>query len=172
MIRIVTDSAADFEPWELEEKNIKAVPLSVIFGDKEYKENIDLTKERFYELLKTEETMPRTSQPSPQDYIDLIEEARENNDDIIIVTISSGLSGTYQSVAATKELVGYDRCYVVDSLNGTGGERMIVEYAVRLRDEGKKAKEIVEKISALREDTSNGIDENLREITSAINNKL
>ena len=151
MIRIVTDSAADFEPWELEEKNIKAVPLSVIFGDKEYKENIDLTKERFYELLKTEETMPRTSQPSPQDYIDLIEEARENDDDIIIVTISSGLSGTYQSVAATKELVGYDRCYVVDSLNGTGGERMIVEYAVRLRDEGKKAKEIVEKISALRE---------------------
>ena len=151
MIRIVTDSAADFEPWELEEKNIKAVPLSVIFGDKEYKENIDLTKERFYELLKTEETMPRTSQPSPQDYIDLIEEARENDDDIIIVTNSSGLSGTYQSVAATKELVGYDRCYVVDSLNGTGGERMIVEYAVRLRDEGKKAKEIVEKISALRE---------------------
>ena len=50
MVRIVTDSAADFEPWELEQKNIKAVPLSVIFGEKEYKENIDLTKEEFYEL--------------------------------------------------------------------------------------------------------------------------
>lgn len=151
MVTIVTDSAADFEPWELAEKNIKCVPLSVIFGEKEYKENIDLSKESFYELLKTEETMPRTSQPSPQDYLDLIDEARENDNDIIIVTISSGLSGTYQSVAATKELSGYDRCYVVDSLNGTGGERMIVEYAVRLRDEGVPAKEIVEKITALRE---------------------
>lgn len=151
MVTIVTDSAADFEPLELAEKNIKCVPLSVIFGEKEYKENIDLSKESFYELLKTEETMPRTSQPSPQDYLDLIDEARENDNDIIIVTISSGLSGTYQSVAATKELSGYDRCYVVDSLNGTGGERMIVEYAVRLRDEGVPAKEIVEKITALRE---------------------
>ena len=151
MVRIVTDSAADFEPWELEEKNIKAVPLSVIFGEKEYKENIDLTKERFYELLKTEEKMPHTSQPSPQDYLDLIEEARENGDDIIIITISSGLSGTYQSVVATKELADYDRCFVIDSLNGTGGERMSVEYAVRLRDEGKSAEEIVEKVTALRE---------------------
>lgn len=151
MIKIVTDSAADFEPRELKEKNIEVVPLSVIFGEKEYKENIDLSKEEFYELLKKEKDMPRTSQPSPQDYLDLIDEARENGDDIIIVTISSGLSGTYQSVAATKELSGYDRCYVVDSLNGTGGERMIVEYAVRLRDEGVSAKKIVEKISALRE---------------------
>ncbi len=151
MIKIVTDSAADFEPWELEEKNIVAVPLSVVFGETEYKENIDITKERFFELLKTEKEMPRTSQPSPQDYIDLIEEARSNDDDIIIITISSGLSGTYQSVVATKELVGYDKCYVVDSLNGTGGERMVVEYAVRLRDEGKTAKEIVEKTTALRE---------------------
>lgn len=151
MVRIVTDSAADFESWELEKMNIKAVPLSVIFGETEYKENIDITKERFFELLKSEKVMPHTSQPSPQDYLDLIEEARENDDDIIIITISSGLSGTYQSVVATKELAGYEKCYVIDSLNGTGGERMSVEYAVRLRDEGKSAKEIVEKVSAIRE---------------------
>ena len=91
MVRIVTDSAADFEPWELEQKNIKAVPLSVIFGEKEYKENIDLTKDDFYKLLKSEKEMPRTSQPSPQDYLDLIDEAREKGDDIIIITISSGV---------------------------------------------------------------------------------
>lgn len=150
MIRIVTDSAADFEPWELEEKNIEAIPLSVVFGDKAYKENIDISKETFYNLLKTEKELPRTSQPSPQEYINLIEEAEKNGDDIILITISSGLSGTYQSVVATKELVGYEKCYVVDSLNGTGGERMIVEYAVRLRDEGKSVEEIVEKINALR----------------------
>ena len=107
-------------------KNIVAVPLSVVFGETEYKENIDITKERFFELLKTEKEMPRTSQPSPQDYIDLIEEARSNDVDIIIITISSALSGT-------------------------GGERMVAEYAVRLRDEGKTAKEIVEKTTALRE---------------------
>lgn len=150
MIKIVTDSAADFEPWELEEKNIEEIPLSVVFGDKAYKENIDISKETFYNLLKTEKELPRTSQPSPQEYINLIEEAEKNGDDIILITISSGLSGTYQSVVATKELVGYEKCYVVDSLNGTGGERMIVEYAVRLRDEGKSAEEIVKKINALR----------------------
>ncbi|MBQ2899677.1 MAG: DegV family EDD domain-containing protein, partial [Oscillospiraceae bacterium] len=111
MIKIVTDSAADFEPWELEKKNIECVSLSVIFGEKAYKENIDLSKERFYELLKSESEMPRTSQPSPQDYIDLIEKAREDGDDIIIITISSGLSGTYQSAAATAELCGYERCH-------------------------------------------------------------
>lgn len=150
LVKIVTDSAADFEPWELKEKNIEFAPLSVVFGEKEYKENIDITKDEFYHFLKTEKEMPRTSQPSPQIYIDFIEEAKKNDDDIIIITISSGLSGTYQSVVATKELVGYDRCYVVDSLNGTGGERMVVEYAIRLRDEGKTAAEIVEKITELR----------------------
>ena len=149
MVRIVTDSSADFEPAEYEKMNIDCIPISVFFGDEEYKETAELSKERFYELLE-DEGFSRTSQPSPQEFIDRINDAREKGDEIIFIVISSALSGTYQSAVMTKELEGYDGCYVVDSLNGTGGQRMIVEYAVKLRDEGKTAAEIVEKIEGLR----------------------
>lgn len=151
MIRIATDSAVDFEPAEFEKYKIDCIPLSVNFGEREYKENIDLSKEKFYELLEEAEELPRTAQPSPQVFIELIEEAKEAGDDIIIVLLSSGISGTYQSALAIKEMVGYERCFIVDSKSATGGQRMVVEYAAKLRDEGRSAEEIAEKISALHE---------------------
>lgn len=145
MIRIATDSAVDFEPAEFEKYRIDCIPLSVNFGEREYKENIDLSKEKFYELLGKTDELPRTAQPSPQVFIELIEEAKEAGDDIIIILLSSGISGTYQSALAIKEMVGYERCFIVDSKSATGGQRMVVEYAAKLRDEGKSAEEIAEK---------------------------
>lgn len=59
------------------------------------------------------------------------------------ITVSSGLSGTFQCAVLAKNMTEYENCYVIDSLNGTGGERMLVEYAVKLRDMGKSAREIV-----------------------------
>ena len=150
MVRIITDSAADFEPWELAEKNITCIPLVVTFGETEYRENINLTKAQFYELLNASDNLPKTSQASPQILLDLFEDAKNSGDDAIYICLSSALSGTYQSAVMTKNLADSDRCHVVDSLNGTGGQRMIVEYAVKLRDEGKTAAEIVEAIEALR----------------------
>ena len=64
MVRIITDSSADLEPREYERLNITCIPLKVMFGDTEYQENVDLSKDRFYELL-TEGQYPKTSQPSP-----------------------------------------------------------------------------------------------------------
>ena len=151
MIRIITDSAADFEPAELEQKNITCIPLSVFFGDAEYRENINLTKPQFYDLLLGSGNFPKTSQASPQILMDLLEEAKAAGDEAVYITLSSGISGTYQTACMTKAMVDYEGAYVVDSLNATGGQRMIVEYAVRLRDQGASAAEIVEKVSALRE---------------------
>lgn len=151
MVRIITDSAADFEPWELEQQNITCIPLTVIFGDAEYQENVNLSKEQFYRLLEKYQGAPKTAQASPQILIDLFQEVRDAGDEAVYITLAAALSGTYQTACAAKELLGGGRCHVVDSRNATGGQRMLVEYAVKLRDEGKTAAQIVTGVEALRE---------------------
>lgn len=151
MVRIITDSAADFEPAELERMDIICIPLAVIFGEQEYHENEDLSKNRFYELLTSSEGFPKTSQASPQMLLDLFEDAAEHGDEAIYITISSQLSGTYQSAVMAQRLTGSEKCFVVDSRNGTGGQRMVVEHAVRLRDQGKDASLIVAQLEAMRD---------------------
>ena len=150
MVRIITDSAADFEPWELEKMNIICIPLVVMFGETEYQENVNLSKTRFYELLAASEDLPKTSQASPQVLVDLLEDAKKAGDEAIYITLSSAPSGTYQSALMAKALVGGDGCYIVDSLNGTGGQRMAVEQAVKLRDAGMDAAGIVAQLETLR----------------------
>lgn len=150
MVRIITDSAADFELWELEKMDVACIPLTVMFGDREYQENVDLTKDLFYELVEGREEFPKTAQASPQVLLDLLEAAVAAGEEAVYISLSSELSGTYQTAVATAGMVEGDGCYVVDSLNATGGQRMLVEYAVRLRDEGKDAAQIVEAVTALR----------------------
>ena len=151
MVRIITDSAADFEPQELAEKNIYCIPIKVMLGEREYEENVDLTKDRFYELLASTGCSPKTSQPSPAILEELFAEARAAGDEAVYICLSSALSGTYQSAAMTQADFGSGGHRVVDSRNATGGQRLLVEYAVRLRDEGKGAAEIAEAVEALRE---------------------
>ena len=151
MVRIITDSAADFEPAELEKLNITCIPLSVRFGDEEYQENINLSKARFYELLLFSSALPKTSQASPQILLDHFEDAKEAGDEAVYITISSGISGTYQTACMTRDMSEYDGAYVLDSRNATGGQRQLVEYACKLRDQGCTAAEIVEQVGALRD---------------------
>jgi len=149
MVRIITDSAADLEPREYEQLNITCIPLTVFFGDREYQENVNLTKDQFYELVASTGEYPKTAQASPQILLDLFEEAKEAGDEAIYICLSSALSGTYQNACAVKQMADYDGCYVVDSKNATGGQRMIIEYAAKLRDEGKSAREIIDGVESL-----------------------
>ena len=151
MVRIITDSAADFSPREMEKLGISCIPLTVMFGDEEYQENINLSKDRFYELLLTSTQLPKTAQASPQVLLDLFEAARDAGDEAIYVTLSSALSGTYQNALLTKNLADYEGTHVVDSLNATGGQRLILEHAAKLRDEGKSAAEIIDGIEDIRD---------------------
>ena len=151
MVRIITDSAADFEPFELEQLNVACIPLTVFFGDAEYQENVNLSKDKFYELLETTGEYPKTAQASPQTLLDLFEEAKRAGDEAIYITLSSALSGTWQTAMATREMTECEDCYVMDGKNATGGQRMLVEYAVRLRDEGKSAREIIAGVEAIRD---------------------
>ena len=150
MVRIITDSAADFEPNELEQMQVSCIPLKVLFGTEEYEENINLSKPQFYDKMMETGAMPKTSQAAPQVLADLFAEAKAAGDEAIYFTLSSALSGTWQSAMFIREDAGYEGAYVVDTRNATGGQRMLVEHAVKLRDEGKSAAEIVAAVEELR----------------------
>ena len=151
MIRIITDSAADLSAAEYEQLNIICIPLTVMFGQEEYQETVNLSKDQFYELLLTSGHTPKTAQSSPQVLMDLFEQAHAAGDSAIYITLSSGLSGTYQNALMAKNMLGYEECHVVDSLNATGGQRLLVQHAAKLRDEGKSAEEIIAGIEDLRD---------------------
>lgn len=143
MIKIITDSTSDIDADYAKVLNVDIVPLKVIINGKEYKDRIDLEPNQFYKLLEESDVLPTTSQPSPQDFLDLYQDAKKNNDSIIVITLSSQVSGTYQSACIAKELAEYDDIYVIDSYNATQGLRLIVEKTVQLRKQGKDVKEIV-----------------------------
>lgn len=150
MVRIITDSAADFEPWELEQLNITCIPLTVMFDEKEYLDGVDLTKDNFYTLLLNSQQLPKTAQASPQILTELFEDTHRRGDEAIYICLSSALSGTYQTALMTQSMLGFDSCFVTDSRNATGGQRMILEYAAKLRDEGRSAAQIVSALEEIR----------------------
>ena len=100
-------------------------------------------------LLGSEEP-PKTSQAAPQILLDLFEDAHRSGDEAIYFTLSSALSGTYQSALMAQSLTGSDRCHVVDCRNATGGQRLILEHAVKLRDAGKTVQEIIAGVEDIR----------------------
>lgn len=151
MVRLITDSAADFEPFELEKLNIDCIPLKVMLAEKEYEENVDLSKDQFFRLLEETGASPKTSQPSPQNLIDLFEDAQKAGEEALYIPLAAALSGTYQSAAMIRDDADSDLLYVLDSRNATGGQRLQLEYAVRLRDEGKSASEILEAVKAIQD---------------------
>ncbi len=144
MIRIITDSTADISLERASELNVGIVPLRVIVNGKEYKDRVELLPEEFYRILEENDVTPTTSQPSPKDFLDAYQEGVENKDSIIVFTLSSSISGTYQSANIAKDLAEYDDIYVVDTRTTILGQRIIVEKACQLRDEGKSVQEIVE----------------------------
>lgn len=150
MVRIITDSAADFEPREYEKLGVSCIPLRVAFGDQEYLECKELSKGKFYELL-AEAEFPKTSQASPAVLTELFETARDAGEEAIYITLSSALSGTYQTACMVREDVEYDGAFVFDSRNATGGQRILVEEACRLRDQGLDAAGIIAGLEAIRD---------------------
>ena len=151
MTQIITDSVADLEPEELTRLDVACVPISVAFGEDSYKENEELSKDEFYRLLRTCPDFPRTSQPAPGDFLRAFAPARERGDDAVMITMSQRFGGIYQGAVLAKELLDYPGAYVIDSRGAAGGERILVEHAVKLRDGGKTAAEIARSVERLRD---------------------
>lgn len=143
MIKLLTDSTADFTQDEARELGIAVVPLTVNFGDTHYADGIDMSLPEFYSRLATTQKLPTTSQPSPDAFLEHFDKAKENGDTLVCILISSHLSGTYQSAQIAKEVCDYDNIYIIDSLMVTLGLQILVRFSYRLLNEGKEAKEIV-----------------------------
>ena len=143
-IRIITDSPSDITTEEAKLLNISIVPLRINVDDKSFKEGIDITTEEFYNKLEKSDTLPKTSAPSPDDFLAHYDEAKKAGDEVIVITLAASLSASYQSAVIAKELAEYSKIHVIDSKQASIGEMVLVRYAIRLRDEGKTAKEIVE----------------------------
>ncbi len=145
MIRIITDSASDIVDNTREDLTV--LPINIRFGDEEYQDGVNLTHKMFYEKLVESDELPVTSQVPPYVFEEAYQAAKERGEHVIAIVISSKLSGTCQSAVIAAEKYG-DMVRVVDSENASIGQRALVEYALRLKDEGDSFEEIAEKLEA------------------------
>ena len=138
-VQIIIDSTVDLRPELLSE--VKIAPLSIRFGEEEYVDGKTLTKQEFYKKLVTSDILPTTSQATPYIFSEVYKEAIEEGNEAVVITISSKLSGTYQSAnVASMDFEG--KVYVVDSLNAAIGAGALAEFAIRLSKVGLNAKQI------------------------------
>ena len=142
--RIIVDSTTDLLP-EIKEK-VTVIPLTIYFGDEEYKDGVTINHKMFYEKLVETDVHPTTSQPSPVLFALEYEKAKEANESVVVITVSSKLSGTYQSAKIAAE--GYKNVYVVDSNSVAIGGGILTELALKYLEAGMEAKEIAEKLEA------------------------
>lgn len=149
MIRILVDSSADYSIDEIKDNNFELVSMKINFGENEYVEGKNLERDEFYEKLQTETEFPKTSQPSPQDFLDVFEDVKSKGDEVICILLSSALSGTCQSALIAKNMVDYEGIYVFDSLSATACIKIMAEYAKKLISENKPADEIVKGLKDL-----------------------
>ena len=150
MIRILIDSSADYTAEEAKKHNLELVSINITLGGKNYLDGVDLTRDEFYDLLVSSEEFPMTAQPSPQDFLDIFEDAKEKGDQLVYLSLSSALSGTFQSATLAKNMAEYDEIYLVDTLSATRAIRLMAEYACKLRDEGKDAATIAEELESFK----------------------
>ena len=142
-VRIVIDSASDITQAEAKALNVDVLPLKTIFGEEEYLDGVTMDHTAFYNKLIESDVMPTTSQLSPFDFEEAYRKALTQADEVLCITVSSKLSGCYQSAnIAAEEFDG--KVTVVDSQNVTIGQRILAQLAVTLRNEGKTAAQIAD----------------------------
>ena len=140
--RIVVDSTADILPEYLDQ--IHTVPLTVSFGDEEYIDGVTIDHRTFYQKLIETDAMPSTSQASPAAFAEQYDQAAAADEEVVVITISSKLSGTYQS--AMIAAAGRSSVYIVDSENASVGCGILVGLALRYLRDGMTASAIAEKL--------------------------
>lgn len=147
-IRIITDSTAEISQNQAGALGISVVPIKSVFADREYRDGIDLTTDEFYEKLESAEELPTTSQPSPGDFEVVYREALEAGDQIVVVTLSAKLSGTWQSACLAREVLDAegilkeDDIHIVDSEQATIGLNILMQRVLQMRDDGLSAEGI------------------------------
>jgi DegV family protein with EDD domain len=146
-IAIVTDSTAYIPKETLKGLPIFTIPLHVIWGDETYRDNVDITQKVFYERLVSSKIMPSTSQPSPQEFVELYKNIAKEYDEILSIHISSKLSGTVDSAMQAKIILSKMKIEVIDSKSTSMGLGLLVLAAARHVQAGESfqsCKELIE----------------------------
>lgn len=146
MIKLIIDSASDISEKEAQSLGITMIPMQVRFNDEEYFDGVNLTPQDFYDKLIENSDLPKTSLINSFRFDEEFKKEVDAGNEVIAITISSKLSGTYKNaVEASKNYEG--KVFVVDSLNAAIGERLLLQYAMRLVEQGKPAKEIADELN-------------------------
>ena len=147
-VKIIVDSTSDLTPEVAQQ--VKIVPLTIHFGGKQYVSGVDIDAKKFYEMLVESDVLPTTSQPTPYAFSQVFQEVVDAGDTAVCLTVSSKLSGTYQSATiAAKEFPG--KIFVVDTLTVAIGGGILTEYALQLANSGMTAEKIAQDVLAQRE---------------------
>jgi DegV family protein with EDD domain len=149
-VKVVTDSTADLPPQIAKELGITIVPVYLRFGDKIYRDRVDISDDEFYQRLLHDPIHPSTTQPSPQDFVDVYKNLARGADGIISIHVSSKLSGTYNSALRGKEVVEKE-CHieVIDSQVVTMGLGQLAIVANTIAESGKSLKQVVEEVKQM-----------------------
>ncbi len=152
MLRVYVDSGSSIKQDEKDKYNVEIIPLKILLGEKEYLDGVNLTMEEFYDQLINKRIFPKTSLPSLNDYEEEIEEYTKAGDDVIILTISSKISGTYNYIRLLFE--DNPKVRVIDSLTAVGGIRLLVDEINRYRDQAvefivSKVKNLIKRIKIM-----------------------
>ena len=140
-LQIIIDSACDMQQPEAEQLGVRLMPLRTNFDGAVFLDGVDLSHDAFFEKLAQAKNLPTTSQVPPYDYESAYRQAAQEGAEILVITLSAKLSGTYQSAVIAAQETGLE-VTIVDSENVTAGERVLVDLAIRLRDRELGAKEI------------------------------
>ncbi|MFL7812833.1 MAG: DegV family protein [Anaerolineales bacterium] len=155
MLRIVMDSGGDLPVEWLDKYQIEVVPINVHMGDDVFLEGVNLNIEQFYSWVKRTGLVPKTSQPTPQQYIELYRRIYQPGDVILSIHLTSKLSGTYDSaVIAARELEEEGiRVIPFDTLSGTGIQGYMCREAREMDHGGASLEQILERLGTIREGT-------------------
>lgn len=147
-VRIITDSTADLVP--VLKERIATVPLSIVFGDEQYVDGVTIDHTRFYEKLVESDVLPTTSQPTPAAFAKAYQAAVDAGEEAVVLTVSSELSGTYQSaMIAAEDFPG--KVHVVDTKSVALGSAILAELALQLADSGLDSASIAQRLTQERE---------------------
>jgi DegV family protein with EDD domain len=143
-VKIVTDSLSDITEDLIDNLDITIVPLTVLFGRETYIDRVTITTDEFYHRLTTQNILPSTTQPTPQAFADVYNRLAEETDEILVITLSSKLSGTYQSAMGAIEMMD-KKCHVevIDSETVAMALGLVVLDAARAARDGMTLDELV-----------------------------
>ncbi|MDD4876803.1 MAG: DegV family protein [Dehalococcoidales bacterium] len=147
-VKIITDSLSDITSDIAKDLGITIVPVYVRFGEKVYRDRIEITTDEFYYRLTHDSTWPTTTQPTPYDFAEIYKKIAKESDEMLVITLSNKLSGTYESAVHAKTLVETKcRIEVIDSLTVVMGLGLIVIAAAKAAQSGASLDELIQLVN-------------------------